>query len=137
MPGLRRELPEDGRLAREALVERLAVALRPAPADPLATEVVVVQSLGMARWLRQGLAEKRWELAMVHPAHISIEAMKHAGYRLVAVTKGFTEYKAGFMVRADATWTQVADLRGQRALIGASSTPRGGRCRRSPPARTG
>lgn len=79
----------------------------------LLREPVTIEPISDYKTLRQGLAEKRWELAMVHPAHISIEAMKHAGYRLVAVTKGFTEYKAGFMVRADASWTKIADLRGQ------------------------
>ncbi len=79
----------------------------------LLQQPVHVEPIGDYRTLRQGLAEKRWELAMVHPAHVSIEAMKHSGYRLLAVTKGFTEYKAGFMVRADAQWTQLTDLRGQ------------------------
>ena len=79
----------------------------------LLQQPVHVEPIGDYRTLRQGLAEKRWELALVHPAHVSIEAMKHSGYRLVVVTKGFTEYKAGFMVRADAPWKQLTDLRGQ------------------------
>lgn len=74
---------------------------------------VQIEPIGDYPTLRQGLSEKRWELALVHPAHISIEAMKHSGYRLLAVTKGFTDYKAGFMVRGDAAPSKVADLRGQ------------------------
>lgn len=79
----------------------------------LLQQPVTIEPIADYKTLRKGLAEKRWELAMVHPAHVSIEAMKHSGYRLVAVTKGFTEYKAGFLVRADAAWTQLTDLRGQ------------------------
>ena len=79
----------------------------------LLQQPVTIEPIADYKTLRKGLADKRWELAMVHPAHVSIEAMKHSGYRLVAVTKGFTEYKAGFLVRADAAWTQLADLRGQ------------------------
>lgn len=79
----------------------------------LLQQPVTIEPIADYKTLRQGLADKRWELAMVHPAHVSIEAMKHAGYRLVAVTKGFTEYKAGFLVRSDAAWTQLTDLRGQ------------------------
>ena len=79
----------------------------------LLQQPVRIEPVGDYRTLRQGLADKRWELALVHPAHVSIEAMKHSAYRLVAVTKGFTEYKAGFIVRADAPWTQLTDLRGQ------------------------
>lgn len=79
----------------------------------LLQQPVTIEPIADYKALRQGLADKRWELAMVHPAHVSIEAMKHSGYRLVAVTKGFTEYKAGFLVRSDAAWTQLTDLRGQ------------------------
>lgn len=79
----------------------------------LLQQPVTIEPVSDYKSLRQGLAEKRWELALVHPAHVSIQAMRNSGYRLVAVTKGFTDYKAGFMVRADAPWTQLTDLRGQ------------------------
>jgi len=43
----------------EALVEALADVVRtPASADPLASEAIVVQSRGMARWLAMALAER-------------------------------------------------------------------------------
>jgi len=60
--------------------------------------------------LRRGLADQSYDVAMVHPAHISIEAMKKSGYRLVAVTKGFQEYRASFLVRADSPLKSLADL---------------------------
>jgi ABC-type phosphate/phosphonate transport system substrate-binding protein len=61
--------------------------------------------------LRKGLADKTYDLAMVHPAHISIEAMNKSGYRLVAVTKGFQEYRASFLVRADSPLKSLTDLK--------------------------
>jgi phosphonate transport system substrate-binding protein len=49
----------------------------------------------------------------VHPAHISIQAIKVSGYRLVAVTKGFQNYQAQFLVRADSGLASLADLKGR------------------------
>ena len=42
----------------ESLVDALAARLRVPPRDPFAPDVVVVQSLGMARWLSHRLAER-------------------------------------------------------------------------------
>ena len=72
---------------------------------------VQVEPVGDYKALRQGLASKAYDLALVHPAHISIGALK-GGYHLVAVTRGFTEYKASFLVRADAPYKSLADLKG-------------------------
>jgi ABC-type phosphate/phosphonate transport system substrate-binding protein len=75
---------------------------------------VRVEPIGDYPALRKGLAEKAYDLALVHPAHISILAMKGSGYRLVAVTKGFENYRASFMVRGDAPFTTLADLKGRK-----------------------
>ena len=64
--------------------------------------------------LRKGLAEKHFDLAMVHPAHVSIQAIKASGYRLVVVTKGFQNYQAQFLIRADSTLKSLADLKGRK-----------------------
>lgn len=72
---------------------------------------VRVEPVGDYKELRKGLAAKTYDLALVHPAHISIAALKD-GYKLVAVTKGYTDYKASFLVRADAPYKTLADLRG-------------------------
>ena len=72
---------------------------------------VRVEPVGDYKELRKGLTAKGYDLALVHPAHISITALK-AGYKLIAVTKGFTEYKASFLVRADAPYKTLVDLRG-------------------------
>ena len=75
---------------------------------------VTVEPIGDYTALRQGLADKTFDLAMVHPAHVSIQALKQSGYRLVAVTKGYQNYTAQFLVRADSPLKTVADLKGLR-----------------------
>ncbi len=64
--------------------------------------------------LRKGLADKAYDLALVHPAHISIGAIKNSGYKLVAVTKGFTEYTARFLVRSDTKLKTLVDLKDRK-----------------------
>jgi ABC-type phosphate/phosphonate transport system substrate-binding protein len=73
---------------------------------------VRVEPVGDYPALRKGLAARAYDLALVHPAHISIAAIKGSGYQLVAVTKGYQNYSASFLVRADATYKSVADLKG-------------------------
>lgn len=80
----------------------------------LLRQPVTIEPIGDYPTLRQGLADKRWELALVHPAHISIAAIRDQGYSLLAVTKGFTGYKASFLVRSDSTLKSLAELKGQR-----------------------
>lgn len=80
----------------------------------LLKQPVTIEPVGDYPTLRQGLADKRWELALVHPAHISIVAIRDQGYNLLAVTKGFTGYKASFLVRSDSTLKSLAELKGQR-----------------------
>jgi len=70
--------------------------------------------------LRKGLAEKRFDIALVHPAHVSIQAIKQSNYRLLAVVRGYQNYQAQFLVRADAPYKSVADLKGLK--IGAPET---------------
>jgi phosphonate transport system substrate-binding protein len=64
--------------------------------------------------LRKGLADKAYDLALVHPAHISIQAIKKSDYKLLAVTKGFQDYKASFLVTADSPLKTLADLKGRK-----------------------
>lgn len=64
--------------------------------------------------LAAGLAEQRYDLAYVHPAHHSIRAMTKSGYNLVALTKGFTEYRDSFLVRSDSPLKTLADLKAHK-----------------------
>ncbi len=80
----------------------------------LLKQPVSVEPVGDYNQLRRGLAEKRYDLAMIHPAHISIQAIKGSGYRLLVVTKGFQQYRASFLVAADSPLTSLADLKGHK-----------------------
>lgn len=64
--------------------------------------------------LRKGLDEQQYDLAFVHPAHHSLMSLRDGKYRLVALTKGYTEYKARFFVRKDALFKEPADMKGKR-----------------------
>ena len=64
--------------------------------------------------LRKGLDEQQYDLAFVHPAHHSLLSLRDGKYRLVVLTKGYTEYKAKFFVKKDAHFKQPGDMKGKR-----------------------
>ena len=66
------------------------------------------------RQLSAGLAEQQYDIAWVHPAHHAIRAMTSQGYRLVALTKGYTEYRVSFLVPSGSTLRSLADLKTAR-----------------------
>jgi len=67
--------------------------------------------------LRKGLDEQQYDLAIVHPAHHSLLSIRARKYRLVVLTKGYTDYKARFFTRKDAAIRRPADIRGKRIAI--------------------
>ena len=71
---------------------------------------VTVEPIGDYPTLRKGLAGREYDLAFVHPAHLSMLAIRDSGYRLLAVTKGFQNYTASFMVRADSPLKTLKEL---------------------------
>ncbi|HZE91875.1 MAG TPA: phosphate/phosphite/phosphonate ABC transporter substrate-binding protein [Rhizobacter sp.] len=80
----------------------------------LLKQPVTIEPVSAYSVLRKGLADKQYDLAFVHPTHISIEAINKSGYKLVAVTKGYQQYSANFIVRADASQKSLADLKGTK-----------------------
>ncbi|HMH18170.1 MAG TPA: PhnD/SsuA/transferrin family substrate-binding protein [Burkholderiales bacterium] len=64
--------------------------------------------------LRKGLDEQQYDLAFVHPAHLSLASMRDGKYQLVVLTKGYTEYKARFFVSKGASMKLPADMKGKR-----------------------
>jgi phosphonate transport system substrate-binding protein len=64
--------------------------------------------------LRKGLDEQQYDLAFVHPAHHALISIRDGKYRLVVLTKGFTEYKARFFVRKDGMVKDPGDMKGKR-----------------------
>jgi phosphonate transport system substrate-binding protein len=91
---------------------RAKYAVIAADLSKILRQPVVIEPIAAYPMLRAGLAEKAYDLAMVHPAHLSIVAMKNSGYKLVAVTKGFQEYRANFLVKADSPLKSLAELKG-------------------------
>lgn len=80
----------------------------------LLKQPVTLEPVPSYNTLRQGLASQAYDLAMVHPAHLSIVAMKQSGYKLLVVTKGFQEYRASFLVKPDTTLKSLAELKGRK-----------------------
>ncbi len=80
----------------------------------LLKQPVTVEPIADYPSLRAGLAAKSYDLAMVHPAHLSIQAIKESGYKLVVVTKGYQAYRASFLVRSDSPLKSLAELKAQR-----------------------
>lgn len=67
--------------------------------------------------IADGLAAGKYDLAYVHPAHIALKGLAEDGYQLVALTKGFTDYRAHFLVRADSPAKSLGDFRGKKLGI--------------------
>ena len=67
--------------------------------------------------LRRNLEDLRYDLAFVHPAHHSLRAIRDQKYQLVALTKGYTEYKARFLVKQDSPLKRPADVRGRKLVM--------------------
>lgn len=80
----------------------------------LLRQPVTLEPIGHYPTLRQGLTDKAYDIALVHPAHLSIAAMKNSGYRLVVVAKGFEKYQANFLIRADSPMKSLAELKDKR-----------------------
>ncbi len=67
--------------------------------------------------MADGLSSAKYDLAYVHPAHIALKGLAVDGYKLVALTKGFTEYRAHFLVRGDSPTKTAADLKGRKVGV--------------------
>lgn len=67
--------------------------------------------------LRKALEDKRYDLAYVHPAHHSLRAVRDQKYEVIAVTRGWTEYKARFLMKKDAVFKQPQEVRGKKMVM--------------------
>ncbi len=67
--------------------------------------------------LQKALEAKQYDLAYVHPAHHSYRAIRDHGYQLVVITKGWDQYKARFLAKADASYTQPKDVLGSKMVM--------------------
>lgn len=76
----------------EAKFAPIAKALSLATKQP-----VKIQIIPSYNALREALKQGQLDVAFIHPAHVSFEALKTGGYKSVAWTTGFTDYKVSFL----------------------------------------
>jgi phosphonate transport system substrate-binding protein len=90
----------------EAKFTPIAKALSIATKQP-----VKIQIISSYNGLRDALKQGQLDIAFIHPAHVSFEAIKAGGYKSAAWTTGFTDYKVSLLCN-DAepikNWTAVA-----------------------------
>ncbi len=60
---------------------------------------VRVQVLSTYNAMREKLKAGQLDIAFIHPAHVALEAVKGGGYRSLAWTTGFTDYKVTFLCK--------------------------------------
>jgi phosphonate transport system substrate-binding protein len=66
--------------------------------------------------LQQSLDKGEFDLAFVHPAHHAMISERDKKYKLVALTRGFTEYKAFFLIKKDSPLKRPEDLREMKRI---------------------
>jgi ABC-type phosphate/phosphonate transport system substrate-binding protein len=66
--------------------------------------------------MRAGLASQEFDVAFIHPAHVSMAEIKAGRYKSVAWTTGFTEYTVSMLMPKDASLKSVDELKG-RVLV--------------------
>jgi phosphonate transport system substrate-binding protein len=95
--------------------EETAARYAPLAADlaKLLQQPVSIEVVSDYAALRKGLAEKRFDLAWVHPTHVGIEAVRRNGYHLLAVVRGYQTYQAQILVDGKSGLNSVQQLKGQ------------------------
>lgn len=66
--------------------------------------------------LRAGCAKQEFDLAFVHPAHVSLAEIKSGRYKPVAWTVGYTDYSVALLIEANQPLKSIDDLKG-RTLV--------------------
>ncbi|HTR59442.1 MAG TPA: PhnD/SsuA/transferrin family substrate-binding protein [Casimicrobiaceae bacterium] len=66
--------------------------------------------------LRAGCAKQEFDLAFVHPAHVSLAEIKSGRYKPVAWTAGFTDYTVALLMEPSQPLKSIDDLKG-RTLV--------------------
>jgi phosphonate transport system substrate-binding protein len=66
--------------------------------------------------LRAGCAKQEYDLAFVHPAHVSLAEIKAGRYKPIVWTTGFTDYTVALLMGADQPLKSIEDLKG-RTLV--------------------
>ncbi|CAG0976863.1 hypothetical protein BURK1_01530 [Burkholderiales bacterium] len=66
--------------------------------------------------LRAGLRTQEFDIAFVHPAHVSMAEIKTGRYKAIAWTTGYTEYTASMITTAGQPLKSMADLKGRTVV---------------------
>jgi ABC-type phosphate/phosphonate transport system substrate-binding protein len=66
--------------------------------------------------VRAGLAKQEYDVAFIHPAHVSMAEIKAGRYKSAAWTTGFTEYTVSMLMPKDATLKSMDEVKG-RTLV--------------------
>jgi phosphonate transport system substrate-binding protein len=67
--------------------------------------------------LRRNLEDLQYDLAFIHPTHHSLRAMRDQKYQFVVMTKGYTDYKARFLVKGDSPLKRAEDIKGRKLVM--------------------
>ena len=62
--------------------------------------------------VRAGLAKQEYDVAYIHPAHVSMAEIKAGRYKAVAWTSGYTEYTVSLLVGKESSLKTIGDLKG-------------------------
>lgn len=99
---------QDGGLASERykpLLQMLSKELK---------QNVKLQKVDKYSVFEKGLAEGKYDLAFIHPAHVGLYAVKHNGYAGLVTAKGYTDYHAHVMISNTSPLKSMEDLRGKK-----------------------
>jgi ABC-type phosphate/phosphonate transport system substrate-binding protein len=66
--------------------------------------------------LRAGLLTQEFDVAFVHPAHVSMAEIKAGRYKAIAWTTGYTEYTASMLMNPGQPYKSIADLKGHTVV---------------------
>lgn len=75
---------------------------------------IKLQSVDKYAVFEKGLAEGKYDLAFVHPAHVGLTGVKKNDYEGLVTAKGFTDYRARVMVANTSPLKSLEDLRGKK-----------------------
>lgn len=75
---------------------------------------VKVKAVDRYSEVEKGLQDQSFDLAFIHPAHISLRAVKSGNYVGVASAREFTDYRARIIVPKGSTLTSIKDLQGKK-----------------------
>jgi phosphonate transport system substrate-binding protein len=92
----------------EAKFAPIAKAISTATKQP-----VKIQIISSYNGLRDALKQGQLDIAFIHPAHVSFEAIKTGAYKSAAWTTGFTEYKVSLLCNSPQPITEWSTVNGK------------------------